>query len=283
MIVKPGESVALSVKLFDGNGNPVPGGGEAAWTLENLKGTVASGRFTADASAGAQAGMVKATVGGVAGTSRIRVIPDLPWTFDFENTTAVPAHWINATGKFEVRDEEPATAGATAGKGNKVLVKLANNPFAFAKRTRPFFGPPDLGNYTIEADVRSKDIRRVMADVGIVAQRYELVLFGNHQRLELQPWQPEIQRTVKKEFAWTKDTWYVMKLEVQALDGANVRARGKVWPKGEPEPAEWTIERVDPIGSLKGSPGIYADVPNADPKGGSEVYYDNIKVYPNKK
>ena len=34
-----------------------------------------------------------------------------------------------------------------------------------------------------------------MSDVGIVAQRYELVLFGNHQRLELQPWQPEMQRT----------------------------------------------------------------------------------------
>jgi outer membrane protein assembly factor BamB len=283
LIVKPGGSAALSVKLFDAKGHPVPGGGEAAWTLENLKGTVAGGRFTADASAGAQAGLVKAAVGGVTGTSRIRVIPDLPWTFDFENTTAVPAHWINATGKFEVRDEEPATAGAPAGKGNKVLVKLANNPFAFAKRTRPFFGPPDLSNYTIEADVRSKDIRRVMADVGIVAQRYELVLFGNHQRLELQPWQPEVQRTVKQEFAWTKDTWYVMKLEVQALDGANVRARGKVWPKGEPEPAAWTIERVDPIGSVKGSPGIYADVPNADPKGGSEIYYDNIKVYPNKK
>ena len=31
----------------------------------------------------------------------------------------------------------------------------------------------------------------MMSDVGIVAQRYELVLFGNHQRLELQPWQPE--------------------------------------------------------------------------------------------
>jgi hypothetical protein len=74
-----------------------------------------------------------------------------------------------------------------------------------------------------------------------------------------------------------------MKLEVQNLDGTNVRARGKVWPKGQPEPAEWTIERVDPIGSKKGSPGLYADVPNADPKGGSEIYYDNIKVYPNRK
>jgi outer membrane protein assembly factor BamB len=272
VILKPGEALALSVKLFDANGNPVAGGADAAWTLENLKGTVAGGKFVADAAAGAQAGMVKATVGAVSGTARIRVTPDIPWTFDFEDGV-VPAQWINAAGKFAVRDEE----------GSKVLVKLAENPFAFAKRTRPFFGTPELSNYTIEAEVRSKDIRRVMADVGIVAQRYELVLFGNHQRLELQPWQPETQRTVKKAFPWTKDTWYVMKLEVQTVDAKNVRARGKVWPKGQPEPAEWTIERVDPIGSTKGSPGIYADVPNADPKGGSEIYYDNIKVYPNKK
>ena len=273
LTLKPGESVALTVKLFDANGNPVAGGGDATWTVENLKGTVAGGKFTADAAAGAQAGVVKAAVGGVVGTSRIRVVPDLPWTFDFEGATEVPAHWINATGKYAIRDVE----------GNKVLVKLADNAFAFAKRTRPFIGRTDLANYTIEAEVRAMERRRVMPDVGIVAQRYELVLFGNHQRVELQPWQPEVQRTVKKDFAWTKDTWYVMKLEVQTLDGNNVRARGKVWPKGQPEPAQWTIERVDPIGSKHGSPGLYADVPNAGAQGGSEIFYDNIKVYPNKK
>jgi outer membrane protein assembly factor BamB len=273
LILEPGESISLNVRLFDANGNTAKAGGTPTWELEGLKGTVAGGKFTADTAAGAQAGLVKATVGGVTGSARIRVVPDLPWTFDFEAAEQVPAHWINATGKFAVRDVE----------GNKVLVKTAENPFAFAKRTRPFFGPTDLNNYTIEAEVRSKDIRRVMADVGIVAQRYELVLFGNHQRLELQPWQPETQRTVKKPFTWAKDTWYVMKLEVQNLDGNKVRARGKVWPKGEQEPAEWTIERVDPIGSLKGSPGIYADIPNADPRGGSEIYYDNIKVYRNGK
>ena len=283
LILKPGESVALELRLFDAKGNRIQGPANATWTLENLKGTVTGGKFTAEAAAGAQAGVVKATVGGVTGVGRIRVVPDLPWSFDFESGEQVPAHWINATGKFAVRDVEPASAEATAGKGNKVLVKLAENPFAFAKRTRPFLGSPDLSNYTIEADVRSKEVRRVMADVGIVAQRYELVLFGNHQRLELQPWQPETTRTVRKDFPWTKDTWYVMKLEVQTLNGNNVRARGKVWPKGQPEPAEWTIERVDPIGSVTGSPGLYADVPNADPKGGSEIYYDNIKVYRNQK
>ncbi len=79
-----------------------------------------------------------------------------------------------------------------------------------------------------------------------------------------------------------KDTWYTMKLEVQTLGGGKVRARGKVWPKGEAEPSQWTIERVDPIGSLKGSPGLYADAPS-QAGGGSELYYDNIKVYPNQK
>ena len=178
---------------------------------------------------------------------------------------------MNATGKFAVRAIE----------GNKVLVKLAENPFAFAKRTRPFLGPPDYSDYTIEADVRTIEKRRQMADVGIVAQRYELVLFGNHQRLELQPWQPETQRTMRVDYKWKPDTWYVMKLEVQSLDAGKVRARGKVWPKGEAEPAGWAIERIDPAGSQKGAPGLYADAMNSAPGGGSEIYYDNIKVYRN--
>ena len=273
LILKPSESVDLAARLFDAKGYRIDGQANVTWTVEGLKGTVANGKFTPDAAAGAQAGLVKAAAGGVTGAARIRVIPDLPWTFDFEAGGEVPPPWwINATGKFVVRDVE----------GNKVLVKLAENPFAFAKRTRPFFGSPDLSNYTIEADVRSKEVRRQIADVGIVAQRYELVLFGNHQRVELQPWQPETQRTVKQPFEFKKDTWYVMKLEVQNLDAGRVRARGKVWAKGTPEPAAWTIERIDPIGSTKGAPGIYADVMNSDPKGGSEIFYDNIKVYRNK-
>jgi outer membrane protein assembly factor BamB len=272
LTLKPGESIDLTIRLFDAQGQPVDNTGSPVWTLEGLNGTIENGRFTAAANGG-QAGLVKAAVGTVSGAARIRVVPDLPWTYDFENHAAdtPPSYWINATGKFAVRDVE----------GNRVLVKLAENPFAFAKRTRPFLGPPAVRDYTIEADVRSMERRRQMSDVGLVAQRYELVLFGNHQRLELQPWQPETERTVRVEYKWKPDTWYVMKLEVQTLEGDNVRARGKVWPKGESEPAAWTIERVDSIGSLKGSPGIYADAVNSSPAGGSEIFYDNIKVYRN--
>jgi outer membrane protein assembly factor BamB len=272
LILKPGESVALEVRAFDAKGIAVANAGQATWTLENLKGTVTGGKFTADSGAVAQAGLVKAAVGAVTGAARIRVIPDLPWAFDFEDgRDAPPPQWANATNKFAVRDLE----------GSKVLVKLAENPFAFAKRCRPFFGSPDLNDYTIEADVRALERRRQMGDIGIVAQRYELVLFGGHQRLELQPWQPETARTARVDFAWAKDTWYTMKLEVQSMGQGRVRARGKVWPKGQPEPQAWTIERIDPIGNLKGSPGLYADAPS-QAGGGSEMYYDNIKVYRNR-
>jgi outer membrane protein assembly factor BamB len=273
LIIKPGQSIALSVRAFDANGRAITNAGQPTWSLENLKGTIENGRFTADAAAAAQAGVVKATAGGVSGGSRIRVIPDLPWTFDFEGASEVPPpHWVNATGKFAVRDLE----------GSRVLVKLATNPFAFAKRCRPFLGGIEYSDYTVEADVRAMERRRQMGDIGIVAGRYELVLFGTHQRLELQPWQPEIHRTQKVEFPWQKDTWYVMKLEVQNMGGGKVRARGKVWPKGQPEPTAWTIERVDPIGNVKGAPGLYADAPS-QAGGGSELYYDNIRVYSNKR
>jgi hypothetical protein len=272
LILKPGESIALTAKAFDATGTAVALPGPATWTLENVKGTVADGKFTADPAAGAQAGVVKAALGTIVGAARIRVIQDLPWSFDFEGeNTTPPPQWANATGKFAVRDLD----------GSKVLVKLAENDFAFAKRCRPFFGSPELSNYTIEADIRAMERRRQMGDIGVVAQRYELVVFGNHQELHLQPWQPETARTVKVPFKFDKDVWYTMKLEVQSLQGNNVRARGKVWVKGQPEPQAWTIERVDPIGSHKGSPGIYADAPSRV-GGGSELYYDNIKVYKNK-
>jgi outer membrane protein assembly factor BamB len=205
-IVKPGQAIDLTMSAFDAQGHAaaLP---QIAWSLEGLKGTIEKGRFTPDASAGGQAGLVKAAAGALSGAARLRVVPDLPWTFDFETGgDTPPPFWVNAAVKFVVR----------AVDGNRVLVKLAENPFAFAKRTRPFFGPADLSNYTIEADVRSMEKRRQIADVGIVAQRYELVLFGNHQRVELQPWQPETARTVKADFPWKPDTWYVMKLEVQS-------------------------------------------------------------------
>ena len=142
------------------------------------------------------------------------------------------------------------------------------------KRTRSFIGPANESGYTVEADVRAVEKRRQMGDAGVVAQRYELVLVGNVQRIELRSWQIEEKRTVKKPFAWKADAWYRLKLRVETLPDGKVRAQGKAWPAGEPEPADWTIEHVDPVGNRQGSPGIFADAQN-------EVFFDNLKVTKN--
>lgn len=264
LLLQPGESVRFQVRLFNAQGRPLPDQ-KASWELVGLKGSVQDGQFTASAERAPQAGEVKATVGSLSGTARVRVIPPLPMSHDFESLPKdmVPPHWINATGKFQVR--------ALDGAG-KVLVKLADNPFT--KRARAFLGPSNLANYTVEADVRATEKRRQMGDAGVVAQRYALVLFGNHQRLELQPWQPETARTVQKPFPWKAETWYRLKLRVENLPDGRVRARGKAWPAGEAEPAEWTIEKIDPMPNRQGSPGIYADAP-------FEVFFDNLKVTAN--
>lgn len=265
LVLKPGESVQFRARLFDNKGHFLREE-KAAWSLEQLKGAVSEGgQFTAPTEAAAQAGNVKATVGEVSGVARVRVIPPLPWSENFDSLApkTVPTHWINTTGKYEVREVE----------GNKVLVKLADNPFT--KRARAFLGPSDLKDYTVEADLLATEKRRQMGDGGIVAQRYSLILFGNHQRLELESWQPETARTVKVPFAWKANTWYRLKLRVENLADGKVRVRGKAWPASEAEPAQWIVERVDPIPNLQGSPGIYADAP-------FEVFFDNLKVTSNK-
>ena len=83
---------------------------------------------------GPQAGLVKATAGALSATARVRVIPPLPWSFDFEGTTgeAPPPYWINSTGKFFVRDHA----------GTKALMK--RNDIPLTKRGRLFFGPRRL-------------------------------------------------------------------------------------------------------------------------------------------
>jgi hypothetical protein len=201
---------------------------------------------------------------GLKGEARARVLSPVPFAENFDNKKPgpPPPFWINGTGKYQVRDEA----------GGKILAKLADN--AFTKRARTFLGHDDEHDYTIEAEVRSPDRRRQMGDAGVVAQRYQLTLFGNHQRLELQPWQPETTRTVTVPFKWKPDTWYRLKLRVENMAGGKVKAQGKAWPASEPEPAAWTIEKVDAVGNHQGSPGIYADAP-------VEVFFDNIKVTKN--
>jgi len=265
LILKPGDKASFRVRLFDAQGNFIREEPAAQWSLEQLQGTIANGQFTAGGDT-AHGGLVKATVNGISGTASVRIFPPLPWSenFDAMAPNSLPPAWVNTTMKFAVRDQN----------GNKVLAKLTEGS-SLLSRARAYMGPSDWSNYTVEADVSATTKRRQQGDAGVIAQRYVLTLYGNSQMLNLEPWQPETQRTVTKPYAWKPDTWYRMKLQVENLPDGKTRARGKVWPAGEAEPAAWMIERIDPIPNRQGAPGIFGN-------GLAELYFDNIKVYANK-
>jgi outer membrane protein assembly factor BamB len=262
-LLTPGQTVSLRARLYDAKGNFIREEPAAQWTVEQLTGAVdARGTYTA-AAAGSTAGVVKATVGALSGTARVRVIEPLPWAWDFEAATseAPPAWWTGAPGKVFQR--------AVDGAG-KVLVRPRDD--TVGRRSKVFFGLPDMAGYTVEVDVRGREQRRQRGDVGLINERYGLVLFGNGQKLELHPWQAADEMTARVPFAWDAEKWYRMKLRVDHLADGSARVRGKVWPAAEAEPAAWTIEKIDKIPHQMGSPGIYAD-------GISDVYFDNLKVY----
>jgi outer membrane protein assembly factor BamB len=266
LILRPGEKVRFHARLFDEKGNFIREEAAPAWSLDKLKGTIENGEFTAATDGGTQAGMVKATVGGITGGAGVRVFAPLPWSEDFESAAVspLPPTWVNTTMKFAVRDIN----------GSKVLVKTIEGS-SLLSRARAYMGPSNLHDYTVEADIFATQKRRQMGDAGVITQRYVLTLYGNAQTLHIEPWQPETARTVKIPFSWKPDTWYRMKLSVENLPDKKVRARGKVWPVGQPEPSAWMIERIDPIPNREGAPGIFGNAL-------AEIYFDNVKVYSNK-
>ncbi|MDP3719070.1 MAG: PQQ-binding-like beta-propeller repeat protein [Acidobacteriota bacterium] len=262
-LLSPGQTATLTARLFDAKGNFIREEPAAEWSVEQLTGAVdAKGTYTA-AKTGSTAGVVKATVGGISGTARVRVIEPMPWSWDFEDATAEapPAWWVGAPGKVFQRTVE--------GVG-KVLMRPRDE--TVGRRAKVYFGQPNLAGYTVEADVQTREQRRQRGDLGLFNEHYGLVLFGNGQKLELHPWQAADEMTVRVPFAWDADKWYRMKLRVDHLPDGTARVRGKVWPAADAEPAAWTIEKIDQIPHRAGSPGIYAD-------GISDVYFDNVKVY----
>ena len=87
---------------------------------------------------------------------------------------------------------------------------------------------------------------------------------------------PHAVRAVENvDFAWQADTWYTMKLRVEA-QGDRALVRGKVWPRGEREPEAWTITLDDPVPNRSGCPGLYG-------YSAADIHYDNLNVTRNER
>ena len=113
-----------------------------------------------------------------------------------------------------------------------------------------------------------------MPDLGLINGGYTLDLMGNHQKLQIRSWASELSYSQDLAFPWESDAWYRMKLRVD-VEAAKTVARGKVWKKADPEPADWSLVYEDPARVSAGSPGVYGD-------SSVDIDWDNLSVVVNR-
>jgi outer membrane protein assembly factor BamB len=286
--LRPGQTASFRARTIDANGYPVEELSDVtrlSWTnyippTARVR-SLMDGKFGADGKLGAaadaklSAGAFEATLGNLKGYIRGRVLPYLPLNQDFESFALVetnlvegaafaypPLPWIGARFKFEIRERD----------GTKCLTKTIDNKFF--QRATVFLGSSTARNYTIQADVMSDGNRRKMSEVGVICQRYAIVLKGNEQKLEVSSNFERLREAV--DFKWSPNVWYHLKSRVDiAADGSGV-VRGKVWPRSEAEPEAWTIEVKHRTAHQEGSPGLFGFSPQD-----MRVYIDNVKVTAN--
>ncbi|MEK7414608.1 MAG: PQQ-binding-like beta-propeller repeat protein [Planctomycetota bacterium] len=288
VLLRPGEKLPVQLHGVDSNGIPTTAmpTGAATWAsfipptakVKSLLGAIFPDPATIQAKPESipSAGMFEATADGLKGYLRGRVLPALPLSQDFESFKVEVDHateqgvkfaypplpWIGARSKWEVREVG----------GSKVLAKTLDNKIF--QRAMTFVGTPDMTNYTIVADVMTDGNKRRMSEVGVINQRYVVILKGNAQELEVNSNLERVRASVP--FVIKPSAWYRLKARVDvAADGSGV-VRVKAWPRADAEPAAWTLEVPHSHAHTHGSPGLFAFTPTD-----MRVYVDHLTVTSN--
>lgn len=296
VLLRPGQAQTFHARKLDANGLTVEEIKDTktlkwahyipptARVRSNMKGDFdAQGKLVATKDTVPSAGAFEASLGDLKGYIRGRVLPNMPLKEDFEGFTLnekttntveeptafayPPLPWIGARFKFEVREKD----------GTKALTKTIDNKFF--QRGTVFIGTPEMKDYTIQADVMSEGTRRKMSEVGVINQRYAIVLKGNEQKLEVNSNLERLRVPAAEDppnFKWIPNTWYRLKARVDvAADGSGV-VRAKAWKRDDAEPDKWTLEVPHRTAHQNGSPGLFGFSPQEQ-----RVYIDNVTVTAN--
>ncbi len=281
VLLRPGERQALTVELLDAEGRVVERvPAEAAESfvpatakvVSRMNATFEKGALVAPADAGLTAGAWKVTAKGFEGTTRGRTVSGVPFAEDFETIpvdqvakdgTAFgwpPLPWIGARFKWQVQERD----------GSHVLAKTIDN--MLFQRATTFLGHPEERGYVIAADLLTDGNRRGMSAMGLINSRYLVALKGNQRNLELSSNQDRLKISVP--FLTEPGVWYRLVLSVQAGSDGFTTVRAKVWKRGEPEPAAWTLDVRHEKGHTMGAPGVFGFTPSNQHR----VYVDHLTL-----
>ena len=297
-LVAPGDTQSYKVRLYNSQGvylreaNP----DEVKFSVTGPGTVTSDGSYSAPADAAHQSALITCTMGELKGDARLRIVPELPWKFDFEGADNVPLTWVGGRIRYVVREGKD---------GNHYIAKpteLPTKPGApttkLGTRSQMWMGSPEMTDYTIQADVQltvgkpgvegatEEDVpefpseaaggaNATLPTIGVINSRYTFALFGPNQEVRLYSWCTHPDRTQATEaMKLEPGKWYTLKLKV-VPEGDHALVMGKVWERGSEEPADWTLEIVDDAPNSQGAPGLFGDSKVA------EAYVDNIEVTPN--
>ncbi|MEM8910804.1 MAG: PQQ-binding-like beta-propeller repeat protein [Planctomycetota bacterium] len=267
LLLQPRQSAELSVRLFTELGQRLGDPDPSDIVFETAgAGTVSGTTFTAASDQPHASATIMARVGDVSGQTRVRIVPPLPWKFTFDDLSDPPISWVGARYRHVIREVD----------GSPALVKVSTIPKG--ARSRAWMGSSQLNNYTLAADVRGWRAADQLPDIGLTAHGYVLDLMGNSQQLQIRSWSPQLRMAQTVDFPWEEDRWYRMKLRAEiesSSDGPVAVLHGKVWPRDEEEPDDWTVTARDASPNLAASPGLYGNAKVA------ELAIDNLEVKAN--
>jgi outer membrane protein assembly factor BamB len=301
VLLRPEERVAMSVRPVDqaGHAQSATGaslqserwvdGSRASWEhfvpptarvkSKMLASVDSEGHLVADAISSPSAGAIQATIGGLRGEMRGRILPSPPYTENFESFELTetdkatqakfaypPLPWIGARLRWDVR-EDPTSPG------NKVFAKTLDN--ILFMRSMAFIGHPDDRDYTVAADVMTDGNRRNMSCVGVINQRYIIAIDGNKQALEVTSNHDRVK--IETPFKVEPKTWYRLETRVEVREDGSGVVYARAWKRGEDRPEDWTLTATVPYAHTQGSPGLYGFSPGSR----FSVFIDNVEVKPN--
>lgn len=296
VLLAPGQQQQYEVRLYNAAGQLIRKADPAKVTF-GVAGTgsvTSEGLYQAPEKAGHQVARILCDVEGVSAEARIRVVPPLPWEFDFENGKEPPLTWVGGRIRYVAREGEDGSHYLA--KPTELPTRPGKPTTKLGTRSRMWMGPSDLSNYTIRADIQLQEgvageavsgpdpegppaaaSAIKLPTAGLINSRYTFALFGPNQEARLYSWCTHDRRTQAAVAMELKaGVWYRMKLSVTPKPSKGVAlVRGKVWPRGDAEPEAWTLRFEDPMPNYAGSPGLFGDAKEA------EFYVDNLRVTPN--
>jgi outer membrane protein assembly factor BamB len=257
--LSPGESASYRIRTYDKNGRVIATVPAEISLGDGLTSATIDGNTITAADGATEAGYVTAKVGDIEAKGRVRAFASLPWSFDFDKLKGkqTPTGWIRAFPALTPTEMDGTVAMQnTGGRGR---------PSNYI-----WLGPSTMKGYAMQADAKLIEQKFRLSSAGLTINRYNLILNGNNSKVTIQSWAPHLRMAKEIRYNAKPDVWYRLKMSVKVENGT-ATVRGKVWPRDDAEPEEWTVEAVDPHANENGSPGLYL-------YSMAQVYYDNIIV-----